>query len=104
MSKIYAVQGDDLPRVTVVITDANDVPIPITGCTGAVVYMRKVGSTDIQTIATTVDVPTSTVVFDFSGGVLAEHGSYEAEIELDFAGLKQTTYKPLKITARPQFG
>ena len=35
MSKIYAVQGDSLPLVTLTITDLDDNLVSIAGCTGA---------------------------------------------------------------------
>ena len=55
MSKIYAVQGDSLPLVTLTITDLDDNLVSIAGCTGASAYMRKLGETATQTIVTTVD-------------------------------------------------
>ena len=45
MSKIYAVQGDSLPLVTLTITDLDDNLVSIAGCTGANAYMRKLGET-----------------------------------------------------------
>lgn len=68
MSKIYAVQGDSLPLVTLTITDLDDNLVSIAGCTGANAYMRKLGETAVQTIVTTVDAGAGTVSFDFSNG------------------------------------
>lgn len=101
--KIYAVQGDNLPLVTLTITDLDDNAVSIAGCTGANAYLRKVGSTATQTIATTVDTSAGTVSFGFSNGELAEAGDYEIEVELDFSGKKQTLYRPIKLKARAQF-
>lgn len=103
MSKIYAVQGDSLPLVTLTITDLDDNLISIAGCTGANAYMRKLGETATQTIVTTVDAGAGTISFDFSNGELAEAGEYEIEVELDFSGKKQTLYRPIKLSARAQF-
>lgn len=102
-TKIYAVSGDSLPLVTLTITDLDDTPVSIAGCTGANVYMRKVGETAVQTITATVDVGAGTVAFDFSNNELADAGDYELEVELDFLGKKQTLYRPLKLKAREQF-
>ena len=44
------------------------------------------------------------VSFNFPGQTLnVEPGSYEGEIEIDFAGEKQTVYELLKFTVREQF-
>lgn len=102
--KIPLVQGDDLPRVTLTITDLDDVPVSIAGCTGATIYWRPVGSTAAPTAITAdVSVGAGTVAFDFQGGVLSAAGEFEAEVELDFSGLKQTLYRPLKFKVRPQY-
>lgn len=45
MSKIYAVQGDRLPLVTLTIADPDDNLVSIAGCTGANAHMRKLGET-----------------------------------------------------------
>ena len=103
MSKIYAVQGDSLPLVTLTITDPDDNLVSIAGCTGANAYMRKLGETATQTIVTTVDAGAGTLSFDFSNGELADAGEYEIEVELDFSGKKQTLYRPIKLSARAQF-
>ena len=101
--RIYAVQGDSLPLVTLTITDLDDNLVSIAGCTGANAHMRKVGDAAVQVIVTTVDAVAGTVSFDFSNGELAEAGDYEIEVELDFSGKKQTLYRPIKLRARPQF-
>lgn len=103
MRKIYAVQGDNLPLVTLTITDLDDNPVSLAGCTGANAYMRKLGETTVQIIVTTVDAHAGTLSFDFSNGELAEAGEYEIEVELDFSGKKQTLYRPIKLSARAQF-
>jgi hypothetical protein len=44
------------------------------------------------------------VSFNFPGQTLdVEPGAYEGEVEIDFAGEKQTVYEFLKFTVRPQF-
>lgn len=101
--KILAVQGDSLPLVTLTITDTDDNLVSLQGCTGAVAYMRMVGGETITPIAVAVDAVNGTLAFDFSNGELAEAGDFEIEIELDFSGLKQTLYRPLRMKVRPQF-
>lgn len=105
MSKLYLVQGDSLPRVTLVITDLEDNPTSLAGCTGALIYMRRVGQQGaaVTPITADVDLPSGSISFDFSNGELAEPGDFELEVELDFAGQKQTLYRPIKARVRPQF-
>lgn len=101
--KTRLVQGDDLPRITLDITDLEGNSASIDGCTGAVVHWRAVGGAAATPIVATPDVEARTVSFDFSGGVLSEAGEFEAEVELDFSGLKQTLERPLRFRVRPQF-
>lgn len=101
--KTRLVQGDDLPRITLDIVDVDGNSASIDGCTGAVVHWRAVGGTTVTPIVATPDVEARTVSFDFSGGVLSDAGEFEAEVQLDFSGLKQTLERPLKFKVRPQF-
>ena len=103
MSRIYLVQNDTLPRVTLRITDAEDNDADISGCTGATVHMRAVGSATVTTITATVDAGAGTVAFDFSGGELGTAGEYEAEVQLEFGAHVQTLYRPLKLRVRGEF-
>lgn len=103
MSRIYLVQNDTLPRVTLRITDADDNDADISGCTGATVHMRAVGGTVVTMIVGTVDTVAGTVAFDFAGGELATAGEYEAEVQLQFGAQVQTLYRPLKLRVRGEF-
>ena len=103
MSRIYLVQNDTLPRVTLRITDADDNDADISGCTGATVHMRAVGGAIVTTIAATVNTAAGTVEFDFSGGELSAAGEYEAEVQLQFGAQVQTLYRPLKLRVRGEF-
>lgn len=103
MSRIYLVQGDTLPMVTLRITDADDNDVDISGCTGATVHMRKVGSATVTQITAAVDTVAGTVAWDFGGGELSEAGEFEAEVQLNFGAAVQTLYRPLKIRVRGQF-
>lgn len=103
MSRIYLVQNDTLPRVTLRITDAEDNDVDISGCTGATVHMRRVGSEIVTPITATVDTGAGTVAWDFGGGELSEAGEYEAEVQLQFGAQVQTLYRPLKLRVRGEF-
>lgn len=98
---IRLVQGDNLPRQVVAITDAAGAAANLSAVTSAVLHFRKRGTTAVQTI--TCDIVGSTVEFEFADGVLAEAGDYEGEIELVFGTKKQTLERPLKFKVRAQF-
>jgi hypothetical protein len=106
--RIKLVQGDNLPFITVTLTDAEGVAIDLSAVTTTVVvYFRAAGAEEIlATLATTkVDSGTTGKVrFSFPGTTLdVDPGAYEGEIEIDFDGSKQTIYTPLKFIVREDF-
>lgn len=98
---IRLVQGDNLPRQVVQITNADGTAANLSAVTTAVLHFRKRGTTTVQTI--NCDIVGSAIEFEFADGVLAEAGDYEGEIELRFGTKKQTLERPLKFKVREQF-
>lgn len=107
--KIKLVQGDNLPYITLTLTD------PLTG--NAInlsetnvfvrVYFRAANTTTVLNTIVCEKINNGTagqVRFNFSSGVLnVEPGLYEGEVEIDFGGQKQTVYEVLKFSIRSQF-
>lgn len=103
--KIPLVQGDNLPRVALKITDRNGAPADLTGCTGANLHFKQKGSTAAPIIIScAVDIPESSVSFEFPNGALdGPPGDYQGEISLDFSGKSHTLFDPLQFKMRAQF-
>lgn len=105
---IPLVQGDNLPYISLTLTD--NATGSVLNVSGAVVrvYFRAVGQTTV--LATLFCIPLlpdgsdGRVKFYFPGTTLdVPEGMYEGEIEVDFGGLKQTVYETLKFRVRAQF-
>jgi hypothetical protein len=107
--KIRLVQGDNLPYITLTLTDsASGAAVDLSGADTVVrVYFRAVGGDTILSTLTCSKVSggsTGVVRFNFPNNTLnVEPGSYEGEVEIDFGGTKQTVYEVLKFTVRSQF-
>ena len=106
---IKLVQNDNLPEITLTLTDANsgsaiDVSDPTTSVK---VRFRAVGSTTLIATLDCVNVNSGTdgkVKFWFPNNTLdVEAGAYEGEIEINFNGNKQTVYDILKFKLREDF-
>lgn len=105
--KILLVQGDNLPRITVTLSD------PDTGSalnlsqasSVSLKFRQKGGSAAPVTIPCAVDNGSAGVMsFAFPDTVLdVTPGEYEAEIEIDFSGQTQTIYDPLRFKVRAKF-
>ena len=104
--KIKLVQGDNLPTILLTLTDPNGSPINLAAAVVRV-YFRAAGASSVLSsilCRPKTDGTDGQVEFDFSNGVLdVPPGSYEGEIEVNFGGLKQTVYEPLKFVVREQF-
>lgn len=101
--RILLVQGDTLPEISLLITDEDDIPVDIAGCTGATVHFRLLGETEMTPITAAVDTGAGTVSWKFSNGELAVDGEYEAEVQLQFGVHTQTLYHPYRLRVRPQY-
>lgn len=107
--KIKLVQGDNLPFITLTLTNTETgEPLDLSDAgTSVKVYFRAAGSSTILSTLSCTKVSggaTGQVRFNFPTGTLnVEPGAYEGEVEIDFGGSKQTVYEILKFAVRPQF-
>lgn len=107
--KIRLVQGDNLPFITLVLTDSvTGLPLDLSDVGTIVrVYFRAAGASAVLATLTCQKVgggTTGQVRFNFPGTTLnVAPGPYEGEVEIDYAGTKQTIYEILKFNVRAQF-
>jgi len=108
-TNIKLVQGDNLPEVTLTLTDAQtggaiDVSAPTTA---VVVKLRaQNGTTVLSTLACTKPNggADGVVMFYFPGTTLdIAPGQYQGEIEISFNGQILTVYDLLQFTLRAEF-
>ena len=103
---IKVVKGDELPQITLTLTDdTTQSAVNLSAVTTVVtIKFRKKGTTTtLSTINTnkTTDGSDGKVHFDFAGGVLdVDAGEYEGEVVIDFGGAVQTVYDVLKFRVR----
>lgn len=104
--RIKLVQGDNRPYIRLTLRQADGAAMNLTDAT-VVVYFRRAGEAAILATLPCTKVgggATGEVTFNFPGNTLnVEPGAYEGEIEVDFAGEKQTVYEVLKFSVRAQF-
>lgn len=99
--KIYLVEGDNLPVVTITVKTLDGEVADLTGATSASVFMRERdvdGAVSVE-IPATIDIPNSQVSFEFADDVLVA-GDFVGETVLTFTTKQQTLYKPLSIKVR----
>jgi len=107
-STIKLVRNDTRPYITIALTDQESgLPINVSGATVRV-YFRRAGETTVLSTLVCTNVNTGSdglVRFNFPAPALdVEPGSYEGEIEIEFApGDTQTIFKPLKFLVREEF-
>lgn len=109
IATINLVKNDNLPQITLTLTDSNTgTAIDVSAATTTVqVRLRAQGGTTVlATLA--CSKPNGggdgKVMFFFPGNTLdVAAGVYEGEIELDFNGLKQTVYDLLRFRIREDF-
>lgn len=104
--RIKLVQRDNRPYIRLTLRQADGTAMNLTDAT-VVVYFRRAGETQVLATLACTKVgggATGEVTFNFPGATLnVEPGAYEGEIEVDFAGEKQTVYDVLKFSVRAQF-
>lgn len=106
---IKLVQSDNLPEITLTLTDVNTGDaIDLSASTTSVnVYFRALGSTTVLATLSCSKVSGGAdgkVKFYFPGTTLnVDAGPYEGEIEINFNGQKQTVYDLLKFKVREDF-
>jgi len=108
-SVIKLVQGDNLPEITLTLTDkATYEPINLSASTTTVVVkLRAVGGTEVLS---TLECwkpnggADGVVQFYFPNGTLAiDPGQYQGEIEISFNGQILTVFDLLQFTLRAEF-
>ena len=104
---IRAVSGDELPEVTVSLTDeATGVAVDLSaGTTSVTVKFHSAGSTTVLSTITTAKVGDGTTgqfTFDFTGGVLTSlaAGAYEGDILINYNSNIQTVFDTLRFRIR----
>jgi hypothetical protein len=108
MSTIRIVQNDNLPEVTLTLTDRQTGdPIDLSaGTTTVVVKFRALGGTTVLSTLTCskVDAVNGVVRFGFPGTTLdVPAGQYQGEIEISFNGQILTPFDLLNFTLRADF-
>jgi len=109
LAKISLVSGDNRPYIRLTLKDTNTGnPIDVSSPSTVVqVHFRQSGSTEVLAILACTKPnggADGVVQFNFPGTTLdVEPGSYEGEVEIDFAGETQTVYDVLKFNIRAEF-
>ena len=103
---IKLVKGDELPQITLTLTDdvtASVVDLSVSTTTVSVKFKKKGTNTTLSTISTTktTDGTDGKVHFDFSGGILdVDPGEYEGEVVINYNNSIQTVYDVLTFRVR----
>ena len=109
MSSIKLVQGDNLPIVTLTLTDAqtgNAIDLSAATTTVVVKLRAATGTTILSTLSCskTNGGGDGVVAFNFPNTTLAvAPGQYQGEIEMSFNGQILTVFDLLQFTVRAQF-
>lgn len=108
MSTIKIVQNDNLPEVTLTLTDRQTGdPIDLSAATTTVVVKLRAlaGTTVLSTLpCSKVDPVNGVVRFGFPGTTLdVPAGQYQGEIEMNFNGQILTAFDLLNFTLRADF-
>lgn len=108
-SVIKLVQGDNLPEITLTLTDSSDdVPLDLSAATTTVVVkLRALGSTTISSTLTCWKPnggADGVVRFYFPASTLdIPAGSYQGEIEISYNGQILTVFDLLQFALRAEF-
>ena len=106
---IKLVKGDELPQITLTLTDdvANAaLDLSASNTTVTIKFKLKGGASTLSTISTSklTNGADGKVFFNFAGGVLdVDPGEYEGEIIVSFGGNLQTVYDTLNFRVRDNF-
>lgn len=109
MSNIKLVQGDNLPIVTLTLTDAqtgNAIDLSASTTTVVVKLRSATGTSILSTLACTKTNggADGVVSFSFPSTTLSiPAGQYQGEIEMSFNGQILTVFDLLQFTVRAQF-
>lgn len=103
---IKLVKGDELPQITLTLTDdvsGSAVDLSASTTSVSIKFKLRGTSTTLSTINTSklTDGSDGKVYFNFAGGVLdVDPGEYEGEIVIDFNNSLQTVYDTLNFRVR----
>ncbi len=106
---IKLVKGDELPQITLTLTDdVANAALDLSGANTVVTikFKLKGGTSTLSTINTNkvTNGSDGKVLFNFAGGVLdVDPGEYEGEIVVNFNGSVQTVYDTLNFRVRDNF-
>ena len=108
MSLIKLVQGDNLPEITLTLTDRQTTnPIDLSASTTTInVKLKALAGTTVLSVlpCTKVDAVNGVIKFYFPSTTLnVPAGEYEGEIEISFNGQILTVFDLLQFTVRAQF-
>jgi hypothetical protein len=109
MSVIKLVQNDNLPEVTLTLTDkTSGDPLDLSASTTtAVVKLRASGTTTVLHVlpcSKTNGGADGVIKFGFPANTLdVDEGTYEGEIEISFNGVIQTVFDVLRFYVRAEF-
>lgn len=106
---IKLVKGDELPQITLTLTDdvanaALDLSAASTVVT--IKFRLRGGTTTLSTISTSklTDGSDGKVFFNFANNILdVDPGEYEGEIVISYGGTIQTVYDTLNFRVRDNF-
>ena len=109
LDPLQYVVGDDRPTVTVTVAKRDGSVANLSTATAVLLRVRRIETTElVATVACSLvdGGTTGKVRFDYSAAGFdgVTPGWYEAELEIDFDGSKQTAWERLKIQVRSQFG
>jgi DNA-binding beta-propeller fold protein YncE len=108
MSSIKIVRNDNLPEITLTLTDRQtDIPLDLSDPTTTIyVQFRAAGGTTILSTLSCakVDALNGVVRFGFPGDTLnVPAGQYQGEIVIDYDGQILTVYDLLEFSLRADF-
>jgi len=106
---IKLVKGDELPQITLTLTDdvaGSALDLSANTTSVSIKFKLKGGTSTLSTISTTklTTGADGKIFFNFAGGVLdVDPGEYEGEIVINFNGSYQTVYDTLSFRVRDNF-
>ena len=101
---IELTQGDELPRITVNLSDkSTGNPASVSSVSSATLKFRRVGSTTSTSIPCDIEPPYA-IAWDWPPGTLdGTPGDYEGELTLMVGTQEHTVFTPILFTLRAQF-
>ncbi|NBT00933.1 MAG: hypothetical protein EBS61_09985 [Betaproteobacteria bacterium] len=102
--RIGLVQGDDLPFIRLQFSDGQTGAALNLSDPEVIVSVRFRAHRQAEVLFSTICEKVDGVRFNFAPDLLdVPAGLYEAEVEIDFEGQKQTIYDPIRFVVREAF-